>query len=95
MIKLSKGWAILIILFCLVSFLVFCRFTCLLYFLGDKFILVLRTFDKVFPYEIRLVCCKVLLYCIWNGFGASVVWRPSDSLVFLLIHSFSMNKEPA
>ena len=29
----------------LLSFLVFCRFTCLLYFLDDKFTLVLQTFD--------------------------------------------------
>ena len=52
----------------LVSFLLFCVFSCLLYFLRNKFTLVLKTFDWVFACKIRLMHCKMLLYCIWKVF---------------------------
>ena len=73
----------------------FCRFISLLYFLGDKFTLELETFDWVLACKIRLMHCKVLLYCIWKGFEVvALFWGYSDSLVFLLIHSLSTKVEP-
>ena len=40
--------------------------------------------------------CMVLLYSIWRGFEAIVMFGDySDSLVFLLIHSFYTTAEPA
>ena len=38
----------------------------------------------------------VLLYCIWRGLDAIVMFGDySDSLVFVLIHSLYMTAEPA
>ena len=46
--------------------------------------------------EVRLMHCKVLLYCIWKDFEDIIMlWGYSDSLVFLLIHSLSTRAEPA
>ena len=46
--------------------------------------------------KIRLMHCKVLLYCIWKGFKAIVMFLAySDSLVFLLIDLLPTKAEPA
>ena len=47
-------------------------------------------------WKVRLVHCMVLLYRIWKGFEAIVMFRGySDSLVLLLIHSLYITREPA
>ena len=46
--------------------------------------------------NIRLMHCKVFLYCIWEGFEATVIIRGySDSIVVLLIDLLSTKAEPA
>ena len=46
--------------------------------------------------KVRLMYCMVLLFCIWRGFEAIVIFGGcSDSLVFLLIHSLYTTAEPA
>ena len=72
--------------------LVFCKFTCPIYFFGDKFALILQIFDYIFACKIRLVQCKILLYRIWKCFEAIVMfWGYSDSLVFSL-DTFAFNQ---
>ena len=63
-----------VLMYLLASFLVFCRFTCRFYVLGDKLIMILLIFDYAFACRIRLMHCKVLIYCIWNGFEAFVTF---------------------
>ena len=104
MIKWSGEWNILIILtegcsvfkYLFGSFSLFYIFSCLPYFLGNKSDLVLQTFDEIFACNIRLLHCKVLLYCIFKGCEAIVVSPGhSDSLVFLLTHYLSTKVESA
>ena len=65
----------------LVSFALFCRFTCLPCFLRNKFSSVLQTFDCVLMCEIKCVHC--LSYCMRKGFEAIFMSRGySDGLVF-------------
>ena len=46
--------------------------------------------------KVRLMHCMVLLYWIWRGFEAIVMFECcSDSLDFLLIHSLYTTAEPA
>ena len=53
-------------------------------------------FDYVFACRIRMMHCKVLLYCTWKGFEVIVMFQGySDMLRFLLIHSLSTKVEPA
>ena len=55
-----------------------------------------RRLAGYFQCKVRLMHCKVLLYCISKGFEAIVMFRDySDNLVFLLIDSLSTKAERA
>ena len=46
--------------------------------------------------KVKLMHCKFLLYCIWKGFEAVVMFRGySDSFLFLLIDSLFIKLELA
>ena len=91
LIIIVKGHCILCIF--LFPFLLFCRFSCLRYFLRKW---SHRLLAGHLQCKARLMHCMVLLYCIWRGFEAIVMFGGySDSLVFLLIHSRYTTAEPA
>ena len=90
-----KGHCILCIL--LVSFLLFYRFGCLLYFSQEQVYIGTshRLLAVNLQYKVRLIYCMVLLHCICGGFEAIVMFGGySDSFVFLLIHSLYTTAKP-
>ena len=68
LIIIVKGHCILCIF--LVPFLLFCRFSCLRYFLRKW---SHRLLAGHLQCKARLMHCMVLLYCIWRGFEAILI----------------------
>ena len=68
------------------------RFSCLLYFLRDKFTFVPQTFNWVCACKDRLMHYKAPLYCIAECFWAVVIFQGyPDSLFSLDIFGLKIN----
>ena len=79
----------------MVSFLLFCRFSCLLSS-GTSLQCSHRLLAGYLQCKVKTDALHGALYCIWRGFEAIVMCGGySDSLVFLFIHSLYTTAEPA
>ena len=70
-----------------------CRFSCLLYFLSNKFTLVPQTFSRVFAMRNQTDKLQGASVLYMESFEAIVMFQGySDSLVFLLTDSLATNR---